>query len=160
MGIMNKLRKRIRDRLARRWLGEERPAYGHPHDPAVLDVLADLIVAHLFRPGMDNNIVRLFDRPGNPDDNGPPSEWTELSAVVFTQLSERARFTRGKDVDPMTMEQDVDSMTMEMNELAERVAGRIAGVALVDAKMAAAVRQLIDEWAEHDQAPQTKGGGG
>lgn len=151
MGIMNKLRKRIRDRLARRWLGEERPAYGHPHDPAVLDVLADLIVARLFRPGMDDNIVRLFNRPGNPDDNGPPSEWTELSAVVFTQLSERARFTRGKDVDPMTMEQD---------ELAERVAGRIAGVALVDAKMAAAVRQLIDEWAEHDQAPQTKGGGG
>ena len=150
MGIMNKLRERISDRLARRWLSEERPAYGHPHDPAVLNVLADLIAAHLFRPGMDDNIVRLFDRPGDPDDKGPPSEWAELSAVVVPQLSERARFTRGKDV---------DSMTMEMNELAERVAGRIAGVALVDAKMAAAVRQLIDEWAEHDQTAKTGGGG-
>ena len=147
---MNKLRKRIRDRLARRWLGQERPPYDHPIDPAVLDVLADLIVARLFRPGMADNIVRLFGRPGDSDDNGPPSEWTELSAVVVPQLSERAQFARG---------QEDESMDIEMDELAERVAGRIAGVALVDKKMAAAVRRLIDEWAKHDQAAQTGGGG-
>lgn len=147
---MNNLRKRIRDRLARRWLGEERPAYGYSADPAVLDVLADLIVAHLFRPGMPDNIVRLFGRSGNPDDKGPPSEWTELSAMVVPQLSERAMLTRGQDIDPMTIETD---------ELAERVAGRIAGVALVDTKIAAAVRRLIDEWAKHDQTAKTGGGG-
>ena len=149
-GIMNNLRKRIRDRLARRWLSEERPPYRHPADPAVLDVLADLIVARLFRPGMAANIVRLFGRPDDSDDNGPPSEWTELSAVVVPQLSERAGFIR---------EQEDESMVIETNELAERVAGRIAGIALVDKKMAAAVRRLIDEWAKHDQAAQTGGSG-
>jgi len=152
---MNKLRKRIRDRLARRWLGQERPPYDHPIDPAVLDVLADLIVARLFRPGMAANIVRLLGRPGDSGDHGPPSEWTELSAMVVPQLTERARFARRRDVDP----KDVDHMDIETNELAERVAGRIAGVALVDKKMAAAVRRLIDEWAEQDQAAQTGGGG-
>lgn len=50
-------------------------------------------------------------------------------------------------------------MDIETDELAERVAGRIAGVALVDKKMAAAVRRLIDEWAKHDQVAQTGGGG-
>ena len=149
---MNNLRERIRDRLARRWLSEERPPYRHPTDPAVLDVLADLIVARLFRPGMADNIVRLFGRPGDSDDNGPTSEWTELSAVVVPQLSERAKFARGQ-------EQEDESMVIETDELAERVAGRIAGVALVDKKMAAAVRRLIDEWAKHDQAAQTGGGG-
>lgn len=147
---MNNLRKRIRDRLARRWLSEERPPYRHPSDPAVLDVLADLIVAHLFRPGMADNISHLFGQMDDPDDNGPPSEWTELSAVVVPQLSERAGFIRG---------QEDESTVIETNELAERVAGRIAGVALVDKKMAAAVRRLIDEWAEQDQAAQTGGGG-
>lgn len=144
---MNNLRKRIRDRLARRWLGGERPPYAPPADPAVLDMLADLIVARLFRPGMDANIVRLFIRPGAPDDE-PPSEWAELAAVVVPQLSERTRFAKGREA---------EAMDIEMGELAERIAGRIDGVALVDEKMGAAVRRLIDIWAERDQAAQVGG---